>query len=102
MVNLVGMGEFFSKCRKECGLSQENVASITSISEKTIYNIEHGKCEPELDTVLMFCDIYGIELNQVQKFYSRSSDMSHMIDEYYSDKVKSFAEEDIQEEKLYI
>jgi len=28
--------------------------------------------------------------------------MSHMIDEYYSDKVQSFAHEDIQEEKEYI
>jgi len=102
MVNLVSMGKFFSECRKECGLSQENVAEIIDISEKTIYNIEHGKCEPGFDIVLMFCDIYGIELNEVQKFYSRSSDMSHMIDEYYSDKVQSFAHEDIQEEKLYI
>lgn len=102
MVNLVGMGEFFTKCRKECGLSQENVADITSISEKTIYNIEHGKCEPGFDTVLMFCDIYDIELNQVQKFYSRSSDMSHMIDEYYSDKVKPLDKADIQKEKVYI
>jgi len=43
MVNLVSMGKFFTERRKECGLSQENVADITSISEKTIYNIEHGK-----------------------------------------------------------
>lgn len=102
MVNLVGMGKFFSEHRKECGLSQENVAAITGISEKTIYNIEYGKCEPEFDTVLMLCDIYGVKLNEVQIFYSRSSDMSHMIDEYYSDKVKSFAKDDIQIEKAYI
>jgi len=102
MVNLVSMGKFFTERRKECGLSQENVADITGISEKTIYNIEHGKCEPELDTVLMLCDIYEIELNQVQPFYSRSFDMSHMIDEYYSDRVKSLDKEDAHMEKVYI
>lgn len=53
--------------RKETGLSVEFVVSALSekyniqISAKTIYSYESGHRQPDADTLLALCKIYGIK-----------------------------------------
>ena len=83
MVDTVELGTFLKKKRKEKHLTQQNVADIINITERALSNIENGKSEPELDTVLKLCDLYGISGNEIDIFYQRSSDMDYAMELLY-------------------
>lgn len=80
MVDTVGLGFFLKKKRKEQKLTQQDVADVIDITERALSNIENGKSEPELDTVLKLCDLYDIPGSEIVHFYKRSSEMDYAME----------------------
>lgn len=48
-MDLIKIGQFISKCRKEQGLTQQALADQLFISEKAVSKWETGKCLPSTD-----------------------------------------------------
>jgi y4mF family transcriptional regulator len=49
--------------RKQLGLRQDDLAEMSSITKRTIYDIEEGKGNPSFKTLSQLCDILGLEIN---------------------------------------
>lgn len=80
MVDTVGLGFFLREKRKAHKFTQQDVADVIDITERALSNIENGKSEPELDTVLKLCDLYGVLGNEIVRYYKRSSEMEYAIE----------------------
>lgn len=48
--------------RNFLGITQEDLAEISGISERTLRNIEKGQANPELDTLIKICEVLGLEI----------------------------------------
>ena len=49
--------------RKEMNLRQEDLAEMSGVTSRTIYNIEEGKGNPSFKTLSKLCDILGLEIS---------------------------------------
>jgi y4mF family transcriptional regulator len=43
-------------------ITQEDLADISGISERTLRDIEKGLANPELESLMKLCDVLGLEL----------------------------------------
>lgn len=59
------IGKFISRCRKEHGLLQKDVAAKLGISEKTVSKWECGNGLPEVVYMEPLCRILGITVNEL-------------------------------------
>ena len=57
------IGSQLEQRRKALGLRQDDLSEMSSITVRTIYNIEEGKGNPSLKTLTRLCDILGLEMN---------------------------------------
>lgn len=64
-----------SKARAEAKLSQVEVMKLTGINNKTISNYEKGISEPDYDTLLQLCNLYGIESTDWVLGYTNNPDV---------------------------
>lgn len=58
-------GQFIAEMRKECGLTQRELAERLSISDRTISKWECGNGFPEISLMLPLCEILGISVNEL-------------------------------------
>lgn len=49
--------------RKKMGLSQQGLAEATGLSRSAIGMYETGKREPDIDTLRLFSDFFGVDMN---------------------------------------
>lgn len=63
IVDLTVVGESLRSARKKKGLSQLAVAHIINMSERELGNIENGRTEPEFNTLVTLCKVYGISID---------------------------------------
>ena len=56
------LGENIKKVRKECKLSQEDLAHLTGIAQSTLSYMEKGTKSPTTDTLIMICNGLSISL----------------------------------------
>ena len=49
--------------RNEIGLSQDELAQIMGLKQKTYCNYENGTTEPNIDTLCKLADYYGVSLD---------------------------------------
>lgn len=68
MYNNVEFGRFIREKRKQLDYSREYLAEQCSVSDKCIANIEHGKSDPKLSTVLELCSKCHINIGELSKF----------------------------------
>ena len=61
------IAEFLLKLRKENGLTQEQMAKIMYVSEKTIRNWEQGKTLPNMEDLVMIVNTFSVSLESVFK-----------------------------------
>ena len=54
-------------CREAKGLSQIDVANRLHVSRQTISKWETGKSFPDIESIIMFSDIYDISLDELLK-----------------------------------
>jgi len=56
------IGSLLKSRRKALGLNQRDAAEIAGISVHTLSDIETGKGNPTLETLLDLCELLGLEL----------------------------------------
>ena len=61
------IGLFIAKKRKEKNLSQEDLASLIYVSNKTISKWENGRGIPNIDVLIPLCEILECELIELLK-----------------------------------
>ena len=59
------IGKFIASLRKEKGLTQEELAEILGVSNKSVSRWENGKCLPDVSLYKDLCHILGITLNEL-------------------------------------
>ena len=64
-MNQTKIGKFISKCRKERGFLQKDIAARLGVSEKTVSKWECGKGLPEVVFMEPLCQILGITVNEL-------------------------------------
>lgn len=61
-MNLDILGKSIRERREFFKLKQEDLAEISSVGIKTIYNIELGKANPSIETLLKLLKVLGMEM----------------------------------------
>jgi DNA-binding XRE family transcriptional regulator len=84
----VELGKFLSETRLNLGYSQEMVADIIGVTDKTIRNIEYGITAADLITVMRLWDLYEISHDILFKYYERCEEMKIEL-EFYQEKIKA-------------
>ena len=51
--------------RVNAGLKQKEVAKKLKVSNKTLSNWENGKAIPKADKIIMICNLYDMEYNDI-------------------------------------
>lgn len=51
--------------RINAGLMQKQAAKELKVSNKTLSNWENGKAIPKADKIIMICDLYKMEYNDI-------------------------------------
>ena len=59
------LNQNISKIRKERGLSQEALAEKLSVSRQAVSKWETGEAVPELQKLMMLCDILGVSMDKL-------------------------------------
>jgi len=78
MVDFVKLGEFLYNKRNSLGYTQETVAAIIDISDRTLRNIEYGLVVPDIETIMKLWDLYELSPDDLFSFYSRDEVMNEM------------------------
>lgn len=71
-MNQMRSGQLIAQKRKERNLTQEQLAELIGVSNKTISKWERGKCMPDYDVVEALCDQLHITLDQLIKGEEKS------------------------------
>ena len=61
------LGRRIAEIRKEHDLTQEGLAEICSVTRQTISNWENGKSYPDLETLVLISDTFGVSLDALLK-----------------------------------
>ena len=61
------LGKRILEIRKENDLTQDGLAEICNVTRQTISNWENGKSYPDLDTLVMLSDSFGVSLDAMLK-----------------------------------
>ncbi len=61
----VKIGKFIAKCRKEKHLTQEKLAEILLVTNKSVSKWENGYCLPDASLYEPLCDTLDISINEL-------------------------------------
>lgn len=61
-MNIKEIGEAVKERRKFLKITQDDLADISGISERTLRDIEKGLANPELESLVKLCEVLGLEL----------------------------------------
>lgn len=73
MYNNVEFGQFLRQKREDMDYSREYLAEQCSLSDRCIANIELGKSNPKLSTVLELCDTCRINIGKLTMFVEKEN-----------------------------
>jgi transcriptional regulator with XRE-family HTH domain len=59
------IGKFIAACRKECNLTQEQVAEKLGVSNKTVSRWENGNGFPDVSLLQPLCELLNISVNEL-------------------------------------
>ena len=62
-------GQAIQRIRKECGMTQEQLAEITGVASNSISRIERGLLMPALPTLIDICNALGTGADAVLSAY---------------------------------
>lgn len=83
--------------RKELKVTQDNIASATDISEKTISRIEQNDKKPSLETVIAILNYFNTSMEQ---FMSQQNDLDNEKANLIN-KINSYLSKFNDKEKLF-
>ncbi len=87
MMNLIEMGKYLLNARLQLHFSQELVADIVGVTDKTIRNIEYGETAADLVTIMKLWDLYDLSGDKLFEFYERDEDMIREM-QYNKNKIE--------------
>lgn len=61
-MNTKEIGKIVKERRKFLKITQEDLADISGISERTLRDIEKGLANPELESLMKLCEVLGLKL----------------------------------------
>ena len=64
-MNMEEIGDFLKSLRKSKGLTQQELADMLNVSNKTVSKWENGQGIPEMSTLLLLADLYGISVDDI-------------------------------------
>ncbi len=64
-----GVSEKIRECRRECGFTQQMVATALNVDRTTYTCYESGKTEPSVDSLAQMSKIFGISINELFACY---------------------------------
>ncbi len=56
------IGTTLRERRKFLNITQEDLADISGISERTLRDIEKGLANPELESLMKLCEVLGLKI----------------------------------------
>lgn len=59
----IELGKIIRKRRKLLNVKQSNLAELAGVAERTIREIESGKGNASLDTLIKIFEVLGLEMN---------------------------------------
>lgn len=63
MNSVIELGSELQRARKLDGLTQEQLADLAGISERTLRSIEHGAGNPSIEAVLSIANVLGLRIS---------------------------------------
>ena len=70
-------GKLIRDSRENKNMSQEQLAEKCNVTDKSISNIELGKSDPKLSTVMRICNVLEIDVNALAEFTFMEEDASN-------------------------
>lgn len=85
-LDLVCLGNRIRKARKECGLTQKELANQTKLSVKTIQDIERGRKNPTYETLMRLMERLGIPPDALfqTKVLIPADEMQQVLENFHS------------------
>jgi transcriptional regulator with XRE-family HTH domain len=62
-MDFISLGKYMQQRRKTVGLRQEDMAEMSGVTARTIYNIEEGKGNPSYKTLSKLCEVLGLDIS---------------------------------------
>ena len=75
------IGEFLKILRKERGLTQEQLAEVLSVSNRSVSRWETGSNLPDLSLLIQLADYYDVELRELLDGERKEKPMDKRIDD---------------------
>lgn len=75
------IGSFLKELRKEKGLTQEQLAELMFVSDRTVSRWETGSNLPGLDILIRISDYYDVELSEILDGERKSGKMNKELEE---------------------
>ena len=63
-MDLIKIGKYIARKRKDIGLTQQQLAEKLNMSDKSVSKWERGVCMPDVSVYLEICEILGISINE--------------------------------------
>ncbi len=79
MMDFIEMGKLLAEQRRKSKYTQEMVAEIVGVTDKTIRNIEYGVTAADIETVLKLWDLYNLPNDDLFVYYARDREMERAI-----------------------
>ncbi len=79
MMDFIG-SKLLAEQRRKARYTQEMVAEIVGVTDKTIRNIEYGITAADIETVLKLWDLYRLPNNDLFVYYVRDKEMETAIE----------------------
>ncbi len=80
-MNQQKIGAFMRSLRKEKGLTQEQLAEIFNVSNRTVSRWENGNNMPDLDVLIEISDFYEVDLREILDGERRNEEMDNDMKE---------------------
>lgn len=79
-MNVVLVGEYLKKLRKEKSMTQEELAEVLHISRQSVSKWECAETLPELDILLKLSRFYGLTINEILEPHMISGELNSFED----------------------
>ena len=87
------IGQFLRECRKEKGITQEQLAEMLGVTNRSVSRWETGSNLPDLDILIEMADYYDVELRELLDGERKSEKMNKELEETVL-KVAEYSNED--------
>lgn len=87
------IGQFLRECRKEKSITQEQLAEMLGVTNRSVSRWENGSNLPDLDILIEMADYYDVELRELLDGERKSDKMNKELEETVL-KVAEYSNED--------